>query len=258
MSRFAQQISNTGIHLSNVTIAYDRHAAVHHLQGCFAPGSLTAVAGPNGAGKSTLLKALMGELPLASGIIDRGGLALTDFGYLPQAADIDRSFPLSVADIVLLGAWHETGAFRSVSTATADRARRALATVGLEGFERRRIGTLSAGQFQRVLFARLLLQDAKIILLDEPFTAIDARTSQDLLELIQHWHKEQRTVIAVLHDFEQIRAHFPQTLLLAREVIAWDRTDIAMSGENLLRARAMAEHWDDSSPLCDTDHKIVA
>ena len=99
---------DTTIRLSNVTIAYERHAAVHHLQGSFAPGSLTAIAGPNGAGKSTLLKALMGELPLAAGTIDRGGLAIRDFGYLPQAAEIDRSFPLSVADTVLLGAWHET------------------------------------------------------------------------------------------------------------------------------------------------------
>ncbi len=247
-----------GIGLSDVTIAYDRHAAVHHLHGYFAPGSLTAIAGPNGAGKSTLLKALMGELPLASGSIDRGDLNISDFGYLPQAADIDRSFPLSVADTVLLGAWHETGAFKPVSAEIADKARRALSTVGLEGFERRRIGTLSAGQFQRVLFARLLLQEAKIILLDEPFTAIDARTSQDLLQLIHRWHEDHRTVIAVLHDFEQIRAHFPQTLLLAREVIAWDRTDIAMSGENLLRARAMAEHWDENAPICDAAHKHVA
>lgn len=243
------------IKLSDVTIAYERHAAVHHLQGSFAQGSLTAIAGPNGAGKSTLLKALMGELPLASGSIDRGGLSISDFGYLPQAAEIDRSFPLNVADTILLGAWHETGAFGAISQATAEKATRALATVGLEGFERRRIGTLSAGQFQRVLFARLLLQDAKIILLDEPFTAIDARTCHDLLELIHRWHADHRTVIAVLHDFEQIRAHFPQTLLLAREVIAWDKTDIAMSGENLLRARAMAEHWDEQSPLCEAEHE---
>jgi zinc/manganese transport system ATP-binding protein len=247
-----------GIALRDVTIAYDRHAAVHHLHGVFAQGSLTAITGPNGAGKSTLLKALMGELPLASGSIDRGALKVSDFGYLPQAAEIDRSFPLSVADTVLLGAWHETGPFRAVSKAIADKARRALATVGLEGFERRRLQTLSAGQFQRVLFARLLLQDAKIILLDEPFTAIDLRTSQDLLELIHRWHDEHRTVIAVLHDFEQIRGHFPQTLLLAREVIAWDRTDIAMSGENLLRARAMAERWDETAPLCDAAPKAVA
>ncbi len=244
-------VKSAAINLTNVTIAYDRHAAVHHLQGSFKPGSLTAIAGPNGAGKSTLLKALMGELTLVSGEIDREGLSIRDFGYLPQAAEIDRSFPINVADTVLLGAWHEMGPFRQVSSATADKARHCLATVGLEGFERRGIGSLSAGQFQRVLFARLLMQDAKIILLDEPFTAIDDRTCKDLLNLIHRWHEDHRTVIAVLHDFDQIRAHFPETLLLAREMIAWDRTDIAMSSENLLRARAMSERWDDGSPLCE-------
>jgi len=239
------------ISLCDVTIAYERHAAVHHLSGCFSPGSMTAIAGPNGAGKSTLLKALMGELTPASGDIDRGGMGTFAFGYLPQAAEIDRSFPLSVAETVMLGTWHETGTFGAVTKDMAARGRKALATVGLDGFEARRIGTLSAGQFQRVLFARLLMQDARVILLDEPFTAIDQRTNQDLLRVIRQWHGEGRTLIAVLHDFNEIRAHFPQTLLLARECIAWGETASALCDANLLKARAMAEHWDETAPLCE-------
>ncbi|MGE5515199.1 MAG: metal ABC transporter ATP-binding protein [Bacteroidota bacterium] len=238
------------IRFDDITVAYDRHPAVHHLSGSFAPGSLTAIAGPNGAGKSTLLKALMGELPLAEGRIDYGGLSARDFGYLPQAAEIDRHFPLSVADTVMLGAWRETRAFGGVSTATAAKAAQALTAVGLEGFERRPIGSLSAGQFQRVLFARLLLQDARVIVLDEPFTAIDSRTTGDLLRIVQNWHADGRTVIAVLHDFDQVRAHFPQTLLMAREVIQWGATPEALSAGNLLRARAMAEKWDENAPVC--------
>ena len=237
------------IRLSDVTVTYHRHPAVHHLGGSFETGSLTAVAGPNGAGKSTLLKAIMGELPLAAGAIHRSGLAARDIGYLPQAAEVDRSFPLTVADTVLLGSWHRTGALRGVTSSIAAQAREALAGVGLSGFERRHIGSLSAGQFQRVLFARLLLQDARVVLLDEPFTAIDARTTQDLLDLVRRWHSEGRTVIAVLHDFDQVRAHFPQTLLLARECIAWGPTADALSPANLLRARAMAERWDDDAPV---------
>ncbi len=251
-------MTRTGIHLRNVTVAYDRHPAVHHLDGTFAPGSLTAIAGPNGAGKSTLLKALMNELPLASGTIDHDKLPISDIGYLPQAADIDRQFPLTVGDAVLLGAWRQTGAFRAVSLASAMEARRALAAVGLTGFERRHIGSLSAGQFQRVLFARLLLQDAKVILLDEPFTAIDARTTRDLLAIVQRWHQDGRTVIAVLHDFEQVRAHFPQTLLLAREPVAWGPTATTMTADNLLRARAMAEQWDEDATLCTVPDRSAA
>ncbi len=239
---------DAAIRLNDVTVAYGRQPAVRHVSGVFAPGSLTAVAGPNGAGKTTLLKALMGELPLAAGTIDRNGFSVRDFGYLPQAAEIDRTFPLSVADTVMLGAWQETGAFRAVGASMNCRAGEALAAVGLEGFERRQIGSLSAGQFQRVLFARLLLQDARVILLDEPFTAIDARTTGDLLEIVRRWHDEKRTVIAVLHNFDHVRTHFPETLLIAREMIGWGPTASVMTNANLVRARAMAERWEEDAP----------
>jgi zinc/manganese transport system ATP-binding protein len=240
-----------GISLRDLTVAYDHHPAVHHLDGRFDPGSLTAVVGPNGAGKSTLLKAIIGILKPASGSIDRAGLHGRDVGYLPQATETDRSFPLTVADTVILGAWRRTGALRGVTEATARQARAALAAVGLEGFERRAVGALSAGQFQRVLFARLLLQDAPVILLDEPFTAIDAGTTRDLLDLMHRWHAEGRTVIAALHDFEQVRAHFPDTLLMAHELIAWGPTEAALCPTNLLRARRMSEHWNEDAALCE-------
>lgn len=238
------------IRLTNLTVTYERHPAVHHVSGAFVSGSLTAIAGPNGAGKSTLLKAIVGELRPAEGSIDRGALTRNDFGYLPQAADINRRFPISVADTVMLGAWKNSGAFGRFSRQDADRARDALERVGLSGFERRHIGSLSAGQFQRVLFARLLLQDAQVILLDEPFTAIDQRTTRDLLSLVLRWHKEGRTVIAVLHDFDQVRAHFPETLLIARELVGWGSTQPIMSSANLIKARAMAERWDEAADAC--------
>ncbi len=122
--------------------------------------------------------------------------------------------------------------------------------MGLEGFEGRSVGSLSSGQFQRVLFARLLLQDAAVILLDEPFTAIDARTTADLLELVRAWHGQGRTVIAVLHDLQQIREHFPQTLLMARELIAWGDTAQALTVDNLRKARQMGEFWSADAELC--------
>ncbi|WP_235919109.1 zinc ABC transporter ATP-binding protein AztA [Aureimonas psammosilenae] len=234
----------------NVTVAYGRHPAVHHLTGSFELGSLTGIVGPNGAGKSTLLKAVMGYLPLSTGRIARGGIRAADVAYLPQASEIDRSFPITVADMVALGAWSRVGLFRRLSRQDATNAAQALASVGLEGFERRTIGELSAGQFQRVLFARLLLQDAKLVLLDEPFTAIDAKTTADLLAVIHRWHGEGRTVVAVVHDFAQVREHFPETLLLAREPIAWGPTADSLNSGNLLKARAMAEAWDERAEAC--------
>lgn len=246
------------IRLKDVTVTYDRHPAIHHISGAILSGSLTAIAGPNGAGKSTLLKALMGELRPAGGSITRYDLARADFGYLPQAAEINRRFPISVADCVMLGAWKNTGAFGSASRMDRQRVHEVLANVGLDGFERRHIGSLSAGQFQRVLFARLVLQDARVILLDEPFTAIDARTVSDLFGIIARWHGDGRTVIAVLHDFDQVRAHFPHTLLLARELIGWGRTSDVLSPANLRQARTMAETWDEDAAVCLPEKKVPA
>jgi zinc/manganese transport system ATP-binding protein len=137
--------------------------------------------------------------------------------------------------------------------AQRQQAQQALETVGLVGFEDRLIAELSVGQFQRVLFARLLLQDASLILLDEPFAAIDGRTTADLMVLVERWHAEQRTVIVVLHDLAQVHSHFPSTLLLARERIAHGPTALVLSPDNLQRARLMAERWDEHAPWCGSD-----
>ncbi len=238
------------IHLHNVTVAYQRHPALHHIEGCFAAGSLTAVVGPNGAGKSTLLKAIAGRLPLADGHIELAGLKPRDIAFLPQQASLDRDFPLSVLELAMLGHARHAGVFGSFGKCGLAAAEAALAAVGLEGFERRRINTLSGGQLQRALFARVLVQDARVILLDEPFNALDARTVADLLALLHRWHGEARTVIAVLHDFDLVRRGFPQALYLARQPVAWGSTESVLTPENQLRARHMAESWDEDAALC--------
>lgn len=238
------------IHISDLTVTYRRHPAVHHLSACFEAGSLTAVVGPNGAGKSTLLKTLAGLLTPAEGTCELGGLAAGELAYLPQQAEIDRSFPVSVFELATTGLWWQTGPFAGLNLSQQRRVLDALAAVGLEGFAGRIIGSLSSGQLQRLLFARVLLQDAPVILLDEPFNAIDARTTADLLGVLQTWHRERRTIVAVLHDLDQVRAHFPQALLLAREPIAFGPTAEVLSTENLRRARAMAEAWDEDAAVC--------
>ncbi len=237
--------------LSDLTLGYDGHPAVHHLSGRFPAGSLTAVCGPNGAGKSTLIKGLAGALLPLGGAIDRGGLRAGDIGYLPQAAEIDRSFPIDVFDFVSLGRIRRAGLFGRIGAADALAAQAAIVAVGLEGFEHRQIGALSGGQTQRVLFARLMAQDASVILLDEPFVAVDERTMADLLALIGKWHAERRTIVAVLHDFSLVRAHFPDTLLLARECVAWGPTADALSPGNLAVARAMSEAFDEDARDCE-------
>jgi zinc/manganese transport system ATP-binding protein len=213
-------------------------------------GSLTAIVGPNGAGKSTLLKGIVGLMRPAQGAIERASLSRGGIAYLPQHAEIERRFPISVIDTVLLGHWREIGWARPATRELRDAAHRALAAVGLDGFERRPIETLSAGQFQRVLFARLMVQDAELILLDEPFGAVDWRTSEDLLRLIESWHSERRTIAAVLHDLDQVRSYFPDTLLIARECVAWGATREVLMPDNLRRARQMSEAWSAEAEDC--------
>jgi len=237
----------------DVTLGYDRHPAVHHLNGEVATGALLAVVGPNGAGKSTLFRGIVGILRPLSGSIGIGGLDVRDIAYLPQTVDIDRSFPISVYDFVGTGLWRATGFFGGMGEVARDKIAHALAAVGLNGFENRPIGTLSGGQMQRMLFARVLLQDARLIVLDEPFNAIDARTSADLLDLVKRWHAERRTVLAALHDMELVRANFPETLLLARGEVAWGTTAEVLTAENLLEARRMCEAFDDSAAACAVD-----
>jgi len=241
------------IKFSDVTLGYDRHPAVHHLDGEVASGALLAVIGPNGAGKSTLFRGLVGILKPLAGSIAIGGLDVRDIAYLPQTVDIDRSFPISVYDFVGTGLWRSTGFFGGMGKGARDRIAYALSAVGLNGFENRPIGTLSGGQMQRMLFARVLLQDARLIVLDEPFNAIDARTSADLLDLVRHWHAEGRTVLAALHDMELVRANFPETLLLARGPVAWGSTADVLTAENLLEARRMCEAFDDTAAACAVD-----
>jgi len=241
----------------NLTLGYERHPAVHHLDGSVEAGSLTAVVGPNGAGKSTLLKAVAGMVEPLAGTIERFGLDAHDIAYLPQVPDIDRSFPIAVYDMVAMGLWRAKGVAGGIGRNEHRIVESAIAGVGLTGFEARAIGTLSGGQMQRMLFARLLVQDARVIVLDEPFTAIDERTTADLLGLVRRWHSEGRTVIAALHDIELVRTYFPQCLLLAREPVAWGPTAEVLTPDRLTRARGMCEAFDEAAEACAVPEMVA-
>lgn len=234
------------LRFDRLTLGYNRHPAVLDLCGEIPSGSLLAVVGPNGAGKSTLLKGIAGDLNPLRGRIERHGIACRQIAYLPQQATLDSSFPILVFDFVAMGLWGEIGALGGLSAAQHRRVDAAIAAVGLSGLERRTIGALSGGQLQRSLFARVLLQDAPLLLLDEPYGAIDEASVMDLAALVQRWHREGRTIIAVLHDLEHVRRNYPDTLLLARELVAHGNTAGVLSEANLLRASQLADEHRDS------------
>lgn len=244
------------IELLDLTAGYERHPAVHHVSLRWRSGDLAAVVGPNGAGKSTLLKAVAGRLRPMHGSV-RGTMP-QGIAYLPQTSEVDRGFPVTVVELVAMGLWHEVGPLGRPSREQRRRVDEAIAAVGLHGFELRTLDTLSGGQFQRALFARLMLQDAPVMLLDEPFTGVDARTLEDLICILQRWHEGGRTVVAVLHDLELVRAVFPTTTLLARELVAHGSTAEVLTDANLLRARRLQEAFDERAELCEVDERAAA
>lgn len=239
--------------LCDVSAGYDRHPAVHHVSAQFAPGSLTAIVGPNGGGKSTLLKAIMGMVPLMSGHMLWQGCTAAECAYMPQQSAIDRGFPLRVSDIVDFGHWRRAGNWRPLGAAERALTSDALRQVGMLSFADRPIDGLSVGQLQRVLFARIIVQDARMILLDEPFAPIDSRTVTELLPLLQKWRGEGRTILLVMHDLGMAEAYCPDALLLARDMLAHGAARTVLQPDNLQRARLLAESWQDTAPQCDRD-----
>jgi zinc/manganese transport system ATP-binding protein len=233
----------SGVRVENLSLGYDRHPAVVGLSGVFEPASLTAVVGPNGSGKSTLLKALAGHCRPLAGRIALNGLKPSEIAYLPQVHGLDLKFPLTLEDLVGLGFIGQRGLFGGFSRPDRERLLGLMAQVGLEGLERRPIGSVSGGQLQRALFARVMAQDAKLVLLDEPFNGIDARAAEDLAQLMARWPEQGRTVVAVLHDLDLVRRLCPQSLVMARQAVAWGPTVEAVSPEQLTHARKLAESW---------------
>jgi len=241
-------MSDICLEFKSLTLGYQGRAAIHHLNGTIERGSLTAVVGANGSGKSTLMKGIAGIFkPIGGACISRG----RRLAYLPQQSELDRSFPARVIDLVSLGLWQQRGLLGRITRKDGEKLAGCLAAVGLRGFEKRPLDSLSGGQLQRALFARTMLQDADLILLDEPFNAVDPRTVTDLVALIGQWRAEGRTILCVLHDHSLVAEHFPMTLLIARELVAWGATGEVLTRDNLLRARNFQEAWDTKAGWCE-------
>lgn len=231
------------ITLKNIAVKYRRFCVLENLSGNFFKGSMTAIVGPNGGGKTTLLKTIMGDVPLLKGKLHRPN-TFNRVSYLPQQNILDRTFPLTAGEVVAMGLCAKNGFFKSLTSEATDKIEKALENVGLRKVINSPIGSLSGGQFQRVLFARLSLQKADLILMDEPFSAIDLHTMEDLVGVLDSWRSQGRTIIVVSHDLDIVEEHFPQTLLLARGAIGWGDTKEVLTKENLNAAKNLARSWE--------------
>ncbi|PIJ50607.1 ABC transporter ATP-binding protein [Erwinia sp. OLTSP20] len=210
------------ITFNQLRVGYRGKAVTPAINGTLACGSMTALVGANGSGKSTLLKTLAGAIPPVSGSISRPNPAMR-FAWLPQQADIEKQFPISVFDIVAMGCWPRTGWLRAVSRQQRNEIMQALETVGMADFAKAQPGTLSGGQLQRVLFARMLMQQAQLLLLDEPFSGIDEKTVTLLLSLLHQRHQAGCTLVVVLHDSQTVARHFMQVLRIGAETVSWEK-----------------------------------
>lgn len=230
------------VELYDLTVSYGNELILDRITGIFRPGTSTAIVGPNGAGKSTLLKTILGYIRPKSGRVSLGNRK--ELAYLPQRNEIDRSFPLTVREAVSMGLWRRVGILKGLTKSQLDSIDQALGEVGIKCLADRMLDSLSGGQFQRVLFARLILQDSHLILLDEPFVGMDTQTVHDLSALIQRWHQRGKTIITVLHDMDIVKTYFPETLLLARATIAWGPTNDVLHKDLLLKAVTQSRTWD--------------
>ncbi|MEL7048710.1 MAG: ABC transporter ATP-binding protein [Pseudomonadota bacterium] len=199
---------------SHLSIGYGSEALIQSVSFQIQLGDVLAVVGHNGSGKSTLVKTLLGVIPPIRGSFDWPGGRPDIIAYLGQITEFDRKFPIRVRDLVAMGAWHSFGLLGHLSRHTHERIETALRRTNIEHIADEPMHILSSGQLQRALFARTMVQDAPLILLDEPFTAVDQTTETQLLKLIDAWAAEGRAIILVLHDLSAVLEHCTKALLL--------------------------------------------
>jgi manganese/iron transport system ATP-binding protein len=229
-----------GIEVQNLTVAYRNGVTALRDASFTVPlGSVTALVGVNGAGKSTLFKALMGLLPHASGQVRIGGGTVEDalsrnlVAYVPQAEEVDWTFPVLVEDVVMMGRYGHMGFFRRPRPIDRHAVDAALARVNIADFRRRQIGELSGGQKKRVFLARAIAQEAKVILLDEPFTGVDVQTEQAIIALLMAMRDEGRVMLVSTHNLGSVPEYCDRVVMVKGTVLASGPTETTFTPENL-------------------------
>ncbi|MDG1370903.1 MAG: manganese/iron ABC transporter ATP-binding protein [Paracoccaceae bacterium] len=242
MNAPSQDIAATtaGISATDVTVTYrNGHTALWDASFEVPRGSVTALVGVNGAGKSTLFKAIMGFVPAAKGEIRLLGKpvkeALKDnlVAYVPQSEEVDWAFPVLVEDVVMMGRYGHMGFLRIASAKDRAAVDQALERVGMSEFRHRQIGELSGGQRKRVFLARALAQDGQVILLDEPFTGVDVKTEDQIVNLLREMRDEGRVMLVSTHNLGSVPEFCDRTVLVKGTVLGHGPTDTVFTRKNL-------------------------
>jgi len=233
---------NLGISASDVTVTYrNGHTALYDASFSVPPGSVTALVGVNGAGKSTLFKAIMGFVPMAQGDITIMGdsvkkaLKNNTVSYVPQSEEIDWSFPILVEEVVMMGRYGHMGWLRKPKQSDYAAVDQALERVNMTEYRKRQIGELSGGQKKRVFLARALAQEAKVILLDEPFTGVDVQTEHQIIALLKSLREEGHVMLVSTHNLGSVPEFCDRTIMVNKTVIASGPIETTYTQQNLQR-----------------------
>ena len=230
----------TGITTTNLSVTYrNGHTALRNASFEIPNGTITALVGVNGAGKSTLFKALMGFLPPATGEISILGMSVKNalkkniVAYVPQAEEVDWSFPVLVEDVVMMGRYGHMGFLRNPKKADLQSVTSALERVDMINFRHHQIGELSGGQRKRVFLARALAQNGQVVLLDEPFTGVDVQTEEAIIQLLREMRDEGKIILVSTHNLGSVPEFCDRSILVKQTILAHGPTDTTFTRENL-------------------------
>lgn len=227
------------IYINNLSVHYVNNMALSHINLQIKSGRIAGIIGPNGAGKSSLLKAVLNIIPhTGETFVDKKELKklLKKIAYVEQKSNIDFTFPITVRECVALGTYSSLKLFQKLGKAEWSKVDEALEKVNLSDFKARQIGSLSGGQFQRVLIARCLVQEADYIFLDEPFVGIDSVSETIIMDILQHLKAQGKTILIVHHDLSRVRTYFDDLIILNKKLISAGTVAQVFTSENLKKA----------------------
>jgi len=230
---------NDMITVKNMYVNYQGKKVLDDINFEVSTGKLIGIVGPNGAGKSTLVKAMLGLIKSSGEVYinqQRPMDLVKKLTYMKQGSDYDLTFPISVADVVMLGLHSQIGLFKRPNKKHHALVEAALERVEMLAFKNRQIAELSGGQWQRVLIARILVQDAEVLFLDEPFTGIDADSERKIIEILRELRDNGKTILMIYHHLDSVTRYFDEVILINKTIIAYGSATEVFTDDNLKKA----------------------